>query len=208
MESLISGHCAIFMSLLLHKPHLQRKTIRYRKLRSIGYEEFNITRGNSLLFDEAYTDLDSLVDLNHSVLKSTLNAYAPEKKHLVVHRPCAPWYSDDISVQKNIKRKPERKWRSSKLPADSERCVFQNGVVNNMIASAKQDYYSCKIQENSGNTGILLKTVEKLLNSNPAQRYPSGTDNLSESFVDFFTNKIVRIRNDLTSFLEFRMTAL
>ena len=27
--------------------------------------------------------------------------------------------------------------------------------------------------------------------------YPSGTDNLSESFVDFFINKIVRIRNDL-----------
>ena len=67
-------------------------------------------------------------------------------------------------------------------------------------ASAKQDHYSSKIQENSGNTGILFKTVEKLLNSNPAQRYPSGTDNLSESFVDFFTNKIVRIRNDLDTF--------
>ena len=69
-----------------------------------------------------------------------------------------------------------------------------------MIASAKQNYYSSKIQENSRNTGILFRTVEKLLNSNPAQRYPSGTDNLSESFVDFFTNKIVRIRNDLDTF--------
>ena len=141
-----------------------------------------------------------MVDLNHSVLKFTLNAYAPEKKHLVVHRPCAPWYSDDFSEQKNIKRKLERKWRSSKLPADRERYVFQNSVVNNMIVSAKQDYYSTKIHENSGNTGILFKTVEKLLNSNLAQRFRSGTDNLSESFVDFFANKIVRIPNNLDTF--------
>ena len=70
-------------------------------------------------------------------------------------------------------------------------------VQRTVITSAKQAYYSSKIQENSGNTGTLFKTVEKLLNSNPAQRYPSGSDNLSESFVDFFTNKIVRIRYDL-----------
>ena len=81
-----------------------------------------------------------------------------------------------------------------------ERYVFQNGVVNNMIVSAKQDYYSTKIQENSGNTKILFKTVEKLVNSNPAQRFRSDTDNLSESFVDFFINKTVRIRNDLDTF--------
>ena len=121
-----------------------------------------------LSFIEACTDLDSLVDSNHSVLKSSLDAYAPEKTCRVVHRPCAPWYSDDISVQKNIRRKLERKWRSSKLPVNRECYVFQNGVVNNMIALAKQNYYSSKIQENSGNTGILFRTVEKLLNSNPA----------------------------------------
>ena len=69
-----------------------------------------------------------------------------------------------------------------------------------MIASAKHDYNSSKIQENSGNARILFKTVEKLLNSNPAQRYPIGHDNLSESFVEFFTDKTGRIRNDLDSY--------
>ena len=93
---------------------------------------------------------------------------------------------------KNIRRKLERKWRSSKLPADRERYVFQKGVVNNEIALAKQDHYSSKIQENSGNTEFFSRTVEKLLNSNPVQRYTSGTDNLTESFVDFFNNKTVR----------------
>ena len=118
------------------------------------------------------------------------------KRHVVVFRPCAPCFSNDIGIQKNIRRKLERKWRSTRLPADRECYVIQK----NMIASAKHDYNSSKIQENSGNARILFKTVEKLLNSNPAKRYPIGHDNLSESFVEFFTDKIVRIRNDLDSY--------
>ena len=94
------------------KLFFQKKTIRYRKLRSIDCEELNITLGNSPLVDEFRTNLDSLVDSYHSVLKFTLDAYAPKKTRLVVHRLCEPWYSDDISVQKNIRRKLERKWRS------------------------------------------------------------------------------------------------
>ena len=129
-------------------------------------------------------------------MKATLNANAPENMHVIVLRPCAPWYSNNIGVQKNIRWKFERKWQSTRLPANRECYVIQNSVVN-MIASAKHDYYSSKIQENSGNALILFKTVEKFLNSNLTQHYPIGHDNLSESFVEFFTNKIVRIHNDL-----------
>jgi len=153
---------------------------------------------NSSLFDESRRDLDSLVDSYHRVSKSTLDVYAPERTREVVLRPCAPWYSTDISVQKNIRRKLERNWRRTRLPADRERYAFQNSVVNDVIASAKHTFYSSVIQENSGNSGLLFKTIEKLLHSNPVQRYPSGTNNcsLSESFVEYFSDKIVKIRND------------
>ncbi|XP_020632798.1 uncharacterized protein LOC110069618 [Orbicella faveolata] len=123
----------------------------------------------------------------------------PKRTHQVVLRPCAPWYSTDISVQKNIRRKLERNWRRTRLPADRERYVFQNSVVNGMIAYAKHTFYSSVIQENSRNSGLLFKTIEKLLHSNPVQRYPSGPNNcsLSQSFVEYFSDKIVKIRNDL-----------
>ena len=145
--------------------------------------------------------LDSLVDSYHSILKFTLDAYASEKTRLVLHRPCAPWYSDNISVQKNI-------GRSLNANADLQNYLQTENVVFSITVLLTRTglpqlsgiIYSSKIQENSGNTGILFKTVEKLLNSNPAQRYPSSTNNLSESFADFFPNKIVRIRNDLYTF--------
>ena len=77
--------------------------------------------------------------------------------------------------------------------------MFQNSIVNDKIASAKHAFYSPVIQENSGNSGLLFKTIEKLLHLNPVQRYPSGPNNcsLSESFVEYFSDKIVKIRKDL-----------
>lgn len=58
---------------------------------------------NSSLFDESRLDLDSLVgSYSHRVLKSTLDVYAPERTRQVVLCPCAPWYSTEIDVQKNI----------------------------------------------------------------------------------------------------------
>ena len=99
-DPLISDHYAIFMHLLLHKPQFPTKSIRHQKLRSIDYVEFSDTIMNSSLFDESRRDLDSLVDSYHRVLKSTLDVYVPERTRQVVLRPCAPWYSTDISVQR------------------------------------------------------------------------------------------------------------
>ena len=198
-DPLISDHYAIFMHLSLHKPQFPRKVTRYRKLRSINYDEFNDTIMSSFLFDESRLELDSLVDSYHRVLKSTLDVYASKRTRQVVQPLCAPWYSTEIDVQKNIRRKLERNWRRTRLFADRERYVFQNSVVNDMIAFAKLTFYSSVIQENSGNSGILFKTIEKLLHSNPVQRYPSGPNSrsLSESFVEYFSDKITKIRKDL-----------
>ena len=52
-----------------------------------------------------------------------------------------------------------------------------------MIDSAKHTFYSSVIKENSGNSGLFFKTIEK---------HPSGPNNcsLSESFVEYFSDKI------------------
>lgn len=198
-DPLISDRYAIFMHLLLHKPQFPRKTIRHRKSRSIDCAEFNDTIMNSSLFDESRLDLDSLVDSYHWLLKSTLDAYALERTRQAVLGPCAPWYSSEIDVQKNIRRKLERSWRRTRLPVDRERYVFRSILFNDMIASAKHTFYSSLIQENSGNSGLLFKTIEKLLHSNPVQRYLSGPNNCSpsESFVEYFSDRIIKIRKDL-----------
>lgn len=83
--------------------------------------------------------------------------------------------------------------------------MFQNSVVNDMIASAKHTFYSSVILENLGNSGLLFKTKEKLLHFSPVQRYPSGSNNcsLSESFVEsVLVTKLLKFVKILTKLMD------
>ena len=159
---LISDYYATVFLCIYYCINHNFQTIRHRKLRSIDYADFRDTIMNSSLFDESRLDLDSLVDSYHRVLKSTFDVYAPERTRQVVLRPCALWYSTEIDVQKNIRRKLARKWPRTSLPEDRERYVFQNSVVNDIIASAKHTFYSSVIHENSGNSGLLFIKDERV----------------------------------------------
>ena len=95
-------------------------------------------------------------------------------------------------VQKNIRGRLERKWRSTRLLCDREQDVHQCYVVNNLIESLKSTYYTDVIDEHSSDQRILFKTVGKSLQKSTKKRYPPSSDDtaLANSFADFFTSKI------------------
>ena len=100
-------------------------------------------------------------------------------------------------VQKNIRGRLERKWRSTRLLCDREQDVHQCYVVNNLIESLKSTYYTDVINEHSSDQRILFKTVGKLLQKSTKKRYPPSSDDtaLANSFADFFTSKIDKIHH-------------
>ena len=151
-----------------------------------------------LLQDQA-VELNALVDQYDNVLRSLLDLYAPLKRRTVTLRPSAPWYKPEVVVQKNIRRRLERKWRSTRLLCDREQYVHQCYVVNNLIESLKSTYYTDIINEHSSDQRILFKTVEKLLQKSTNKRYPPSFDDtaLANSFADFFTSKIDKIHHGL-----------
>ena len=79
------------------------------------------------------TALDILVYQYENLLRSLLDRHAPIKRRVFTVRPSAPWYSTEISQNKHIRTKLERKWRSTLLPSDRELYVHQCSVVNNLI---------------------------------------------------------------------------
>ena len=58
----------------------------------------------------------------------------------VTIRPSAPWYNQEVTLEKNKRRRLERKWRKMKLKCDLERYVLQCSVVNNLISYLKTTY--------------------------------------------------------------------
>ena len=199
IDPVISDHCAVHCNLRVLKPHFMKKKVYYRKLCSLDTESFCEDISTSPLLRDQAVELNALVDQYDNVLRSLLGLYAPLKRRTVTLRPRAPWYKPEVGEQKNIRRRLERKWRSTRLLCDREQYVHQCYVVINLIESLKSSYYTDIINEHSSDQKILFKTVGKLLQKSTNKRYPPSSDDtaLANSFADFFTSKIDKIHHGL-----------
>ena len=130
---------------------------------------------------------------------SILDQHAPTKRRTITLRPAAPWYTNDIKVEKTKRRRLERQWRKTRLTIHRQLYVEQCTLVNNLICESKLKFYSSVIEQNSSNQTVLFNTVDKLLNLSGPRKLPSYTDAtvLANSFADFFVQKVQDIRNGL-----------
>ena len=99
------------------------------------------------------------------------------------------------------KRENDGNWNGkSRLVIDRELYKEQCNTVNCLIKSTKTGYYSHIINENKDNQKVLFNTVDKLLHRKVEKRYPTAAsaEELANTFVDFFYNKIDMIRNELS----------
>ena len=75
----------------------------------------------------------------------------------------------------------------------------QRDVVDEMLYMAKEQHYSTVIQDNTHDSKLLFRTVDKLLQRNTDKRYPSANSDLelANAFANFFSPKIMSIRDEL-----------
>ena len=156
--------------------------------------------GSSGLSDGCMSQsIESLPKEYDEVLCKALDKLAPTRTRTIVIRPNAAWYNEEIGVQKRKRRRLERKWHSTGFEIDRVNYLEQCNVVNDMLHKAKEQHYSAVIQENAQDSKLLFRTVDKLLQRSIDKRYPSTNSDqeLANAFADFFSAKIVRIRDEL-----------
>ena len=161
-DPVISDHLAVHSTLRLEKPKFVKKVVFSLKLRGIDMTSFRIDIEGSVLLQHQ-DDIHVAVNNYDEVLRSVMDKYAPVKERVITVRPFARWYTAQVTAKKQKRRRLERKWRASRLPADREQYIHQCSVVINLIKSLKSEYYSSISKENSGNQKVLFKTVQKLL---------------------------------------------
>ena len=74
----------------------------------------------SPLLSESSNDLLTLLHLYNSELSSVLDEHAPLKSRMVTIRPAAPWFSEEIKLERRVRRRLERRWRGTRLPEDRQ----------------------------------------------------------------------------------------
>ncbi|CAC5412707.1 unnamed protein product [Mytilus coruscus] len=142
--------------------------------------------------------VEQLVEHYNGNLSNIFDKHAPVTIKSVILRPNTEWYSDDLKAAKRDKQKAERKWRDSKLEVHHQIFKEKCRTVGKLFI-AKKTYYSSKIENCGNDHKQLFKLTKHLMGKQQQTPLPSSSSDLelSNSFADFFVNKVVTIRDGL-----------
>lgn len=108
-----------------------------------------------------------------------------------------PSYNDVIHKARRVRRKLERQWRKSKLPADRIHVAYnkQITVVKDLINDVKKVYYCNKLSH--CNAKHMYKTISSLLNT-PISLFLSGKKCIiANNCAKYFVDKVIDIRSGI-----------
>ena len=110
-----------------------------------------------------------------------------------------PWFTAEIGQAKRKRRRLERKWPKTKTDENHRLYTSQCRVVDEMIKTAKEIYFSSVIDDNKGDQRVLFTSIDTLLYRKPVSRYSSCTSDevLANRFNSFFLEKINTIRSNI-----------
>ena len=190
-----SDHHSVRFRVLTSKPPLPKKTISFRRFKSLDVEEFKADIFQSELYSIKTDDPNELVEKYNTVLRNLLDKHIPVQTKSVTVRPLAPWYNQDISDTIILKKKAERTWLKSRDPYDKDIfCQLRNSVTNK-IKSAKKSYFQEKISSAQNSQQSLFKCVNELLKTKKKAVLPNNIpdDKVANELSSFFTGKIEKI---------------
>lgn len=204
-STLISDHHAVLFKMNVCKPTSPNITRCFRKISSVDMASFREQLSSS---DLAKCRLDCPnvgTDQLNNVLRELLDAHAPLSEKVVSNKHSVPWYTLRLREAKRMRRKLERKWRSTGLVVHREMFKDQRNLVRKLLFTEKQDYYQTKIHECRSDQRQLNKIVAKLTHGNKPLVLPTCSSSLSDlltQFGQFFIGKIDKIRNKLDSCIQ------
>ena len=152
-----------------------------------------------------------LVGIGHSLsadqynvtLLSVLDKHAPAAKSRVTERMSSPWFGlvrEDLLEAKRSRRQAERKWRNTNLTVFKDLYKKAKHHVTNVVLKAKKLYYNSKISS-ANCSKELYKITNNILARTKQVHLPTTypLSSLPELFSNYFSDKIMKIRNELDS---------
>ena len=144
-HSVTSDHSAVLFTISCASPGVVKKSITYRKWKSIDVSSVQADISDAFE-DLAYQNIDTAVRTYNSTLADIIDNHAPQKSRIVTVRADKPWYTAELSQEKRLRRKYERKYKQSKLTVDKLQLQEQRNKYNAFLNSTKKDYIKNKIE--------------------------------------------------------------
>ena len=199
---LISDHRIVTANITVRSP---KPTVAYswRQLRKVDPSTFERAIRQSELFTNPAVATDDYAQQLVRVVSQQLDVMAPLRHGL--RRPPKPitkWLSPEAVAAKRLRRRLERKWRSTGLDQDRRAYRHACRTANKLIQASRRDFFQAKLSTCSQQSPAKRwRTVNELLHTDVTDRTRTDDENssLCRSFADFFVSKIDHLKLSITA---------
>ena len=151
------------------------------------------------------SDANEFVNLLESTVASVLDELAPLRTFTkrVGRKSCAAWMSAEARKAKATARRCERRFRRTQSEDDYVEYRRARRLASKAVGTARTSYLRDELKrvESTNSSRERWKSFNKLLHSDDraASVHPSEASRLVSSFTDFFENKLLKIRSNVSS---------
>ena len=191
----VSDHsCVCFDLIFPRDPPPPKMKARRRIITQDVVERFSASFDPCLL--SGYDNPEVLIQSFNSYCLTILDEVAPVKSNYVSQKKHRPWLNDSILSLKRKCRRVERIWKSTRLEAHRLHLRELMTSLNEMLKTARTQYFSKLISLNKNNPRLLFDTINSIVSpATPHVPVSSKTD--SNDFLHYFVNKIRDIRSNI-----------
>ena len=195
--SVRSDHRTVIFQLKSSRPSLSQQSLQYRSWAKVDIPSLETSLKS--YFEKLSPDtLDDAVELYNSGIAALADELAPVKTRTITLHPDAPWFTDELKRQKQLRRRLERQAVRTNLRVHWDIHNEQRDRYNLLLESAQTQHYRQFIGE-AASSRDQWRSFNKLLGNSSSSPLPSheSKQELSDRFNAFFVDKIKTIRMDL-----------
>ena len=204
-SSLISDHFAILFDLNLPVSQINRPSRSFRKISSIDKPMF-VNSVFHQLNNSIYSDLSTLFDSFNLALSHSLDIFAPSI--ILINRTYSksPWFNTELIKLRQLLRRLQRKYSSSKLDYDLIAFKACRSLYKNKLLSTKSSYFTDMLGSYEISSKQAYKLSFTLVGKTQTKHLPGKPDSvLCSLLANFFQQKISSIINVLPNINSVRL---
>ena len=180
------------------RPLRRTMTYRFRNLKSVDWTQFRDDVRRSELYTSPADTANEFADQLDNTASTILDRHCPiqVRRKFAPHHRDGRWLSPEAVEAKRVRRRLERKWKSSHSNDDYTAYRKACRIANKSIISSRQDFYRQRIRAAGANPRKRWTALRDVLHLSNTSEIRSKIEckNLCDRFAEYFVNKIRKIK--------------
>ena len=198
----LSDHCAVQAYIKVHKQNIVQKISYRRDWSDVNWSEFFT---EAKLYDINLDDINIAGEEFENKIYSAMEKLLPLTESIKTIRKQCFWFTKELKEQKRIVRRRETIWRKYREKHQWTAFLRERARYRSMLNYETSRSIATKVKDIGHDTKKLYQRISSLTGTEAHNTLPENEDtqDLCNSFADFFINKVETIAKSLDHHAEF-----